>query len=48
MKKMKSEPEDIKKMERSMNSQWIDDDPNVPPGWKTRTTDMKTKVTMIF
>ena len=43
MKKNDFKPEDIKKMESGFKIQWIDNDPSIPVGWKTRTTDMKTK-----
>ena len=43
MKKGEFKPEDIKKMESGFKIKWVDNDPDLPAGWKCRTTDMKTK-----
>ena len=47
MKKNEFKPLDIKKMESGFKVKWIDNDPDIPIGWKTRTTDMKTKTGVI-
>ena len=45
MKKKNYGEDDIKIMESGFKIQWMDDkeNPTLPPGWKMRTTDMKTK-----
>ena len=47
MKKNDFKPDDIKKMESGFKVKWVENDPNVPAGWKTRSTDMKTKAGVI-
>ena len=43
MRKHGHDENHIKIMEAGFKIQWLDDDPSLPQGWKTRFTDMKTK-----
>merc|ERR1719319_783059 len=43
MRKQGYPEEHIKIMEAGFKIQWIDEDPSLPQGWKTRFTDMKAK-----
>ena len=36
--------EEVELMQSKLRIRWREDDPSVPPGWKTRTSQIKSKV----
>jgi hypothetical protein len=36
--------DDIELMQSKLRIRWRDDDPSIPPGWKTRTSQIRSKV----
>ena len=43
MRKVGYDEEDIKRMSSGCRVKWIDDDPSLPEGWKTRTSEINSK-----
>ena len=39
--------EDMELMQSRLRIRWREDDPSVPPGWKTRTSQIRSKVSCI-
>ena len=40
--------EEVDLMQRKLRIRWREDDPTVPKGWKTRTSQIRSKVRLEF